>query len=63
MMNKEEILFKDKITIDDYNENIYTQIAKNMAKALDIDLAKTPLVDLITTYTNYITLQQKNIDL
>ncbi len=63
-MDKEEILFKEKIiTIDDCdecNESIYTQFAQNIAKSMDIDLAKTPLVDLLTTYTHYITIQQRN---
>lgn len=42
--------FKEKMDTLEYEENIYNQFAKSMAKATDIDLAKTPLVDLITGY-------------
>lgn len=60
--------FKDKIDTSKHEENIYNQFAKNMAKAQDIDLAKTPLVDLITGYIEcktfefYAMQQQSKID-
>lgn len=57
-MNEE--LFKDRITKEDFDNEIYYQIAKSIAKAGDIDLAKVPLVDLITTYVNYRELQKQN---
>lgn len=57
-MNEE--LFKDRITKEDFDNEIYHQLAKSIAKAGDIDLAKVPLVDLITTYVNYRELQQQN---
>lgn len=45
--------FKDYFNTDDIKERIYNQMAKTIAKGIDIDLAKTPLVDLITGYTRY----------
>ena len=51
--------FKDKINYNNLEDNIYTQFAKTMAKNVDIDLVKTPLVDILTGYTRYRILQSK----
>lgn len=45
--------FKDKMDCEQFEDNIYNQIAKTMARNIDIDLAKTPLVDILTGYTRY----------
>ncbi len=61
-MNKfkiDDTFFKDEIDYKDLDESIYTQFAKTMAKNVDIDLAKTPLVDILTGYTRYRILQSK----
>ena len=55
----DDTFFKDKIDYKDLDESIYTQFAKTMAKNVDIDLAKTPLVDILTGYTRYRILQSK----
>ena len=55
----DDIFFKDEIDYKDLDESIYTQFAKTMAKNVDIDLAKTPLVDILTGYTRYRILQSK----
>lgn len=55
----DDTFFKDEIDYKDLDESIYTQIAKTMAKNVDIDLAKTPLVDILTGYTRYRILQSK----
>ena len=55
----DDTFFKDEIDYNNLEGNIYTQFAKTMAKNADIDLAKTPLVDLLTGYTKYRTLQFK----
>lgn len=60
MKEDNERLFKDDITKDVLDNEIYNQMARNIAKAVDIDLAKTPLVDLITTYIDYNSLKFKN---
>lgn len=60
MKKDSERLFKDDITKDAFDNEIYNQITRNIAKACDIDLAKTPLVDLITTYVDYNNLKFKN---
>ena len=60
MKEDNERLFKDDITKDVLDNEIYNQMARNVAKAVDIDLAKTPLVDLITTYIDYNSLKFKN---
>ena len=60
MKKDNERLFKDDITKDILDNEIYNQMARNIAKACDIDLAKTPLVDLITTYIDYNSLKFKN---
>lgn len=60
MKKDNERLFKDDITKDVLDNEIYNQMARNIAKACDIDLAKTPLVDLITTYIDYNSLKFKN---
>ena len=54
-----DTFFKDEIDYKDLDESIYTQFAKTMAKNVDIDLAKTPLVDILTGYTRYRILQSK----
>lgn len=61
-MNKKEIttFFVDKITNKDFDEDIYNQLAKNIAKTIDIDLGKIPLVDLLTAYTQYKVLEFEN---
>ena len=55
----DDTFFKDEIDYKDLDESIYTQFAKTMAKNVDIDLAKTPLVDILTGYTRYRILQFK----
>lgn len=66
-MNKKTIVkqnnfrfFKEEIDIDeDIKEGMYEQLIKNMAKDIDIDFAKTPLVDLLTGYKRYKILEDK----
>lgn len=61
-MNKiilDDTFFKDEIDYKNLDDSIYTQFAKTMAKNVDIDLAKTPLVDILTGYTRYRNLQSK----
>lgn len=60
-MSDEEIkaIIEDEIDYKDLDESIYTQFAKTMAKNVDTDIAKTPLVDLLTGYTRYKMLQIK----
>ena len=60
MEKNSEKLFKEDITKDVLDNEIYNQMARNLAKAYDIDIAKTPLVDLITTYIDYNSLKAKN---
>lgn len=48
-----DTFFKDKFDYNGFEDNIYTQFAKMMARNVDIDLAKTPLVDILTGYTRY----------
>ena len=55
----DDTFFKDEIDYKDLDESIYTQFAKTIAKNVDIDLAKTPLVDILTGYTKYRILQSK----
>ena len=45
--------FKDNFDTTGIEDNIYNQIAKDLARGIDIDLAKTPLVDILTGYTRY----------
>ena len=49
----DDTFFKDNFDITGIEDNIYNQIAKTMARNVDIDLAKTPLVDILTGYTRY----------
>lgn len=56
-MNDKDIYFKNKFDTTKFEDDIYTQLAKNMAKAVDIDFAKTPVIDILTGYINYIELQ------
>ena len=61
-MNKiilDDEFFKDKIDFKDFEENIYNQLSKTMARSVDIDLAKTPLVDILTGYTRYVILEKQ----
>ena len=55
----DDTFFNDEIDYKDLDESIYSQFAKTMAKNIDIDLAKTPLVDILTGYTRYRILQSK----
>ena len=48
-----DTFFKDKFDYNGFEDNIYNQFAKMMARNVDIDLAKTPLVDILTGYTRY----------
>lgn len=41
------------------NDNIYNQLAKDFAKLQDVDLAMTPLADLITGYVRYKELEKR----
>ena len=50
---KVDEFFKDNFDTTGIDDNIYNQIAKDMARCIDIDLAKTPLVDILTGYTRY----------
>lgn len=45
--------FKDKIDYCGLEDNIYNQLSKTMARAVDIDFAKTPIIDILTGYTRY----------
>lgn len=45
--------FKDKIDYCGLEDNIYNQLARTMARNVDIDFAKTPIVDILTGYTRY----------
>ena len=49
----DDTFFKDKFDCSEFEDNIYNQMANTMAKNVDIDLAKTPLVDILTGYTRY----------
>ena len=40
-------------------ESIYQKLAQATARAIDINLGKTTLADLLDGYTKYIVLQQK----
>lgn len=55
----DDTFFKDETDYKDLDESVYTQFAKTMAKNVDIDLAKTPFVDILTGYTRYGILQSK----
>lgn len=59
----EDKFFKVDIEDGTLSEDIYQQLAKNMAKAVDIDIANTPLVDLLTGYINYEKLKQALLDI
>lgn len=45
--------FKDKIDYCGLEDNIYNQLARTMARNVDIDFAKTPIIDILTGYTRY----------
>ena len=51
--------FKDKIDYCGLEDNIYNQLSRTMAKAVDIDFAKTPIIDILTGYTRYIEAEKK----
>lgn len=55
----DDIFFKEKIDFKNLEESMYTQFAKDMAKAVDIDFAKTPIIDFFTGYTKYKELEIK----
>ena len=58
-MSEEEILDYDENIILDYDENIYQKLAQATARAIDINLGKTTLADLLDGYTKSRILQQK----
>ena len=45
--------------ITDEEENIYQKLARATARAVDINLGKTTLADLLDGYTKSITLQER----
>lgn len=45
--------------ITDEKENIYQKLARATARAVDINLGKTTLADLLDGYTKSITLQER----
>lgn len=49
----DDTFFKDDFDITGIEDNIYNQMAKTMARNVDIESAKTPLVDILTGYTRY----------
>ena len=49
----DDTFLKDNFDITGIEDNIYNQMAKTMARNVDIELAKTPLVDILTGYTRY----------
>lgn len=51
--------FKDKIDYCGLEDNIYSQLSRTMTRAVDIDFAKTPIVDILTGYTRYIEAEKK----
>ena len=51
--------FKDKIDYCGLEDNIYNQLARTMARNVDIDFAKTPIIDILTGYTRYIEAEKR----
>ena len=51
--------FKDEINYNGLEDRIYNQLAKTMARNIDIDFAKTPIVDILTGYTKYREAEEK----
>lgn len=49
----DDIFFKNNFDCSSFENDIYNQFAKTMARSVDIDLAKTPLVDILTGYIRY----------
>lgn len=45
--------FKDKIDYCGLEDSIYNQLSRTMARNVDIDFAKTPVIDILTGYTRY----------
>ena len=61
-MSEEKIpddFFKDKIDYCGLEDNIYNQLSRTIARAVDIDFAKTPVVDILTGYTRYIEAEKR----
>lgn len=51
--------FKDKIDYCGLEDNIYNQLVRTMAREVDIDFAKTPIIDILTGYTRYREAEEK----
>lgn len=51
--------FKDKIDYCGLEDNIYNQLVRTMARNVDIDFAKTPIIDILTGYTRYREAEEK----
>ena len=51
--------FKDKIDYCGLEDNIYNQLVRTMAREVDIDFAKTPIIDILTGYTRYKEAEEK----
>ena len=56
---EEDEFFKDKIDTSQFEDDIYNQFSKDMARCVDIDFAKTPIVDIFTGYSRYKVLQDR----
>lgn len=51
--------FKGRNDLEEIGDGVIKQLAKNLARLQDIDIAMTPLIDLLTGYTKYRILQSK----
>lgn len=51
--------FKERDDLEEIGDGVIEQLAKNLARLQDVDIAMTPLVDLLTGYTRYRILQSK----
>lgn len=51
--------FKGRDDLEEIGDGVIEQLAKNLARLQDVDIAMTPLVDLLTGYTRYRILQSK----
>lgn len=51
--------FKGRNDLEEIGDGVIEQLAKNLARLQDVDIAMTPLVDLLTGYTRYRILQSK----
>lgn len=56
---KEDIFKNYKGDIPSLEDNIYKQFAKTLARNIDVDFAKTPVVDFFTGYMNYFKIKEK----